>query len=47
VARLGIVCEADLESGRTHTLHDLFFENLVHLEIIASGVIGAVLFVKS
>src|SRR6204780_409286 len=27
-ARLGIVREADLESGRTRTMHDLFFQNL-------------------
>src|ERR1700722_443440 len=31
-ARLGIVREADLESGRTHTMHDLFFQNLSHRE---------------
>ena len=30
--RLGIVREADLESGRTHTMHDLFFQNLSQRE---------------
>jgi hypothetical protein len=30
--RLGIVREADLESGRTHTMHDLFFQNLSQQE---------------
>ncbi len=31
-ARLKIVHEADLEAGRTRTLHDMFFANLTHQE---------------